>query len=609
MIDPPILPAISQIGALLEEQQLLKERHRHRYLTNYCSKADCDWRLVENTSAERGSAALRHALAAGSARRSHPAAKDVPNSGRATMNLVKCLVGALAFLAPIRARAQHEGSWSITSLVPTCSITGQYVGPMGGLTARQVDGLDRPGAKYDFFGANYPMWLPVSADYSDDLELTGSEAVKLAWTGTPPAGGIPPAVIAVRPYAWFGLQYNQNDVAPATVEGTLSDGYNDSVERFHSAPFNGSLAQQMIMGTMEYYEPSPSGNVNLTTTQNRQFMLPYPPGRSVYLIPLQGSDGTANYTTPTLRVDGQAYEGNVQNIQTEFLLCGLRCGIRVDNRWLQPISPITTYFTGTYRNDRILSHKAMVNVLDADVGDPENVQTLPISVLAEGNWSPNTPYKWYDGATGASGSGVISNGIISFNDNIASVKAGTTDHIYVAAYDAVDNAKASADIYVTFHPMYDNWTVRNIVEHPGSFQDTGKPVTVNYYRYSDADFRGGWKFLCYCDRTGRTSSFQAAPTLAETDSGAISASTDLRDVNLAFKTNENFTIGQTVHFAPFQKVSSMPYSAAAFYLGVTSTDQSGVCAEWGPHGFVRFDTYQSTYFTGVLSSALDPTNP
>ena len=524
------------------------------------------------------------------------------------MRLAMGLVGCVAFLAPIQARAQ-QGGWSITSLVPTCSITGQYVGPTGGMSALQVDGLDWPGATYNLFGANYPIWLPVASNYSDDLQLTGSEAVKLAWTGTPPPGNnYPPAVIAVRPYVWYGLQFNQNDTAPATLAGTLSDGYNDSEEEFQSAP-SSSIPQDLIIGRMEYYEPSPSGTVDLTTAQNGPFMLPYPPGRSVYLIPLQGSGGTANYTTPTLRVDGQATESNVPNNQTEFLLCGLRCGIRVDNRWLQPVSPITTYFTGTYPNVQVLTHKPSVNVLNADVGDPEDVEDLPITVNAEGNWSPNTPYKWYDGATGNSGSGVITNGEISFPDFVGPALPGTTDHIYVAAYDAVDNAKASADIYVTFHPMFDNWVEQNIVEHPGPFQDTGKPGTANFQHITYLDNQNGWNFLCYCNQAGATSSFQTATSYSETDSGSISGSTDVDDVNLAFSNNENLTVGKTVTYTVTQNISSAPYQAAAFYIAVTSTDKSGVCAAWGPDGFTGFVAHQSTAYTGMLSTAVDPTNP
>lgn len=204
---------------------------------------------------------------------------------------------------------------------------------------------------------------------------------------------------------------------------------------------------------------------------------------------------------------------------------------------------------------------------------------------------------------------MISNGKISFDDNIEFVQPGTTDHIYVAAYDAVDNAKASADIYVTFHPMFDNWVEQNIVEHPGPFQDTGKPGTANFQKILYLDNENGWNFLCYCNQSGATSSLVAATSYSETDSGSISGSTDLDDVNLAFSDNESLTVGKTVTYTVTQNISSAPYSAAAFYIAVTSTDKAGVCAVWGPDGFTGFVAHQSTAYTGVLSTAVDPTNP
>ncbi len=528
------------------------------------------------------------------------------------VGLIGCLVLFFLIQARVIQARVEQGGWSIASIVPRCSITGQYVCPTGSMTALQVNGLSSQGAEYNFFassGANYPIRLPVGSNYSDDLQLSGREAVKLAWTGPPPQGNdYPPAVIAVRPYAWYGLQFNQNDQAPAVLTGTVSGGYNDSEEQFQSAPNQGAIPQDLIMGSMEYYEPSPSGNINLTTAQNGPFILPYPPGRSVYLIPLQGSSGTANYTTPTLRVHGQATKGNAKSNQTEFLLCGLRCGIKLDNRWLSPVSPITTYFTGTYPHVQVLTHKASVNVLDADVGDPEDVQDLPISVVAEGNWSPNTPYKWYDGATGNYGSGVISNGVISFNDFVAPALPGTTDHIYVAAYDAVDHAKASADIYVTFHPMYDNWIELHTVKYPLPLVDAGKYGTAHYKKTLLKNLQGGWNFLCYCTQSG-ASGFLQRTWYVETDTGSISGSTHVADANLAFRQNEHFTVGGSVKCKLSHKLSSAPYPAAAFYIAVSSTYRSGVCAVWGPDGFTGFVGHQSTTYSPDLKWAVDPTNP
>ncbi|GIV14613.1 MAG: hypothetical protein KatS3mg022_0048 [Armatimonadota bacterium] len=206
-----------------------------------------------------------------------------------------------------------------------------------------------------------------------------------------------------------------------------------------------------------------------------------------------------------------------------------------------------------------------------------------------GVWGGDSYYHWYSSLTGAYDEGTwmptpvepfsvtyVATNLLGF----PVVVPGKVDHIHLRLVDSADSANLTANYYMRFHEVYEDW-----------WEDGLYAQSHQYPRRSVQEYRQDWQFLCTLQNDTSVQQSQrltSTVTISKTETGQIEATVPSGRVATLFTLKTGISVGttKTVTFSQEDTVAVAPYTALEVYGAITWCARKGACSKWGAQGYI-----------------------
>jgi len=400
------------------------------------------------------------------------------------------------------------------------------------------------------------------------------------WTtfpGNPPSPQPPPLNLLVTPKALVSLMYYNTEYV--TWSGIkLDDGFS-----YYDA-LSETLNSKQMTGKHILYRYDPSGIITIT-------------------LPVMQASSQASMFLPMISDQIHA-----------------QCAVntRLDTRSVLIAAP-QTYYKGP-NNTRLPNTRAPDGTMYGDTVIPDDSESNSQSYQAvyAGQWglNPNTgqyvpnQYHWYSSLKQDAQSGsftcVPKQNISPLNETYTSSDFSSTggsdssslptDHIFIDVIDGYDGAHATANFYMRFHPMFDNFVETQCIRHPlptnGPTKEMDRAGTYGEWSLV-ASFVNGSDVPQNFSRT-----VSISPSLTVTASTEISGEVgfDIEDFNAKVSRKIGDTVGKTV-----QVTYTVTVSATVPAHNVVDVFAAPLADEYqGTYDLYGSDGYQGTYTWSAL---------
>lgn len=435
-------------------------------------------------------------------------------------------------------------------------------------------------------GAGYGSFSPAPATtvvpndgITGQASQNGSVTFTYEWTtfpGDPPVPNPPPLCLLVNPTA--GVDLNWIDPSISWTLDSLDNGFK------YYDPISVTPTMQMMTGKHLFYRNDPSGVVTIT-------------------LPTM---------TASSHVNDYSFNGSVQIDAWYNVLTS------VDTRSVLITAP-QTYYKGP-NNTRLPNKRAPDGTMYGDTVIPDDSESNSQSYQAvyAGKWglNPNTgqyvpnQYHWYSSLKQDAQSGsftcVPKQNISPLNETYTSSDFSSTggsdssslptDHIFIDVIDGYDGAHATANFYMRFHPMFDNFVETQCIRHP-------LPTNGPTQEMDQAGTYGEWSLMAsFVNDSDVPQNFSRtisiSPSLTVTASTEISGEVgfDIEDFNAKVSRKIGDTVGKTV-----QVTYTVTVSATVPAHNIVDVFAAPLADEYqGTYDLYGSDGYQGTYTWSAL---------
>jgi hypothetical protein len=206
-----------------------------------------------------------------------------------------------------------------------------------------------------------------------------------------------------------------------------------------------------------------------------------------------------------------------------------------------------------------------------------------------GVWGGDSYYHWYSSLTGAYDEGTwmptpvepfsvtyVATNLLGF----PVVVPGKVDHIHLRLVDSADSANLTANYYMRFHEVYEDW-----------WEDGYYAQAHQYPRYPVQQYRQDWQLLCILENDSSVQQSQRLTrtvSISKTEAGQIEATVPSGRIATLFALKTGISVGttKTVTFSQEDTVAVAPYTALEVYGAITWCARKGTCSKWGAQGYI-----------------------
>jgi len=218
-----------------------------------------------------------------------------------------------------------------------------------------------------------------------------------------------------------------------------------------------------------------------------------------------------------------------------------------------------------------------------------------------GVWGGDSYYHWYSSLTGAYDEGTwrptpvepfsvtyVATNLLGF----PVVVPGKVDHIHLRLVDSADSANLTANYYMRFHEVYEDWweDAEYLLTHLHP-----RPLATN---------PEDWTYLCIIDNQTSTAQqrnlkLEESVVVQVTESGSVGGAVpDGRGAEV-FKVQTGISIGVTksITFSREDQVTVPPFKRVAVFGAISWAERQGTCSKWDVRGYagdVRWEGISSS---------------
>lgn len=160
------------------------------------------------------------------------------------------------------------------------------------------------------------------------------------------------------------------------------------------------------------------------------------------------------------------------------------------------------------------------------------------------------------------------------------VVPGCVDHIHLRLVDSADGANLTANYYMRFHEVYEDW-----------WEDTSYAQAHQYPRRPVRAYRQDWKWICLLENDSlmeQSQNLTRTVTDSRTETGQIEGTVPSGRVATLFAVKTGISVGitKTVTFSEEDRVTVAPYTTLEVYGAITWCARKGTCTKWGGQGYI-----------------------